>query len=157
MGAHIKCRCDLCILGTAGTEIKDSIKLSKLYDKLLSTDKVTDVTGEICTSVLLGISDFSISMAFTSPTLDALGLGKPSTFFVSGGRFTDCIFSASPGLLSRSTSDIYASYKYFAELGTEGLQNYFQSRLPLSGFIDDNASGISRIVDYIDCDIESRV
>jgi len=130
-------------------EHKSSHTLSHIIEKLLNSNRVFEVSTSISASFYIAMSDFVISMAFTSPTLDALGLGIPSTFFAKKGKSDNSIFINNPEVIFTTPNELWKNFKYFSSLTKMEILRYYEKKLPLGCMSNQKKAGIDLISDYL--------
>jgi polysaccharide biosynthesis PFTS motif protein len=70
------------------------------YDRFISHDRCLCLDYSTDTTQLIAISDLVISVAFTSPTLEALGARKKAIFLDPTERFRDAYYDKTPQLVA---------------------------------------------------------
>jgi hypothetical protein len=119
------------------------------YENLCSSPRVIDAGTAVSSSLVIGLSDFVVSMAFTSPTLDALSYRVPACFFMPKDGFDRTIFHANSELLVSDSDQALNSLDYFSNLSESDFDNYYTQSLPLKCIKMPGKNGFAVIAEYV--------
>jgi len=128
----------------------DSNPLTAIYKRLIQSGRFVDVSESgFCASLLIEVSDYVLSMAFTSPTLDAVVTGIPGSFYLGREKYKESIFSENPEIITRSASEILSSYTQFAGMSRHEVADYYVSNIPLGCKHFEDIDGIGQMVEFM--------
>ena len=136
-----------------GKEHGNSDLLCRSYHALCNSGRVIDLGHHISASLLIGASNFVVSMAFTSPTLDALNLCVPACFFDPVGKYSNTIFSDSEALIANDFRDLFESFKFFSAMSVDDFEAYCTTSLPLKCRKQPENAGMDTLADYLRAEI----
>jgi polysaccharide biosynthesis PFTS motif protein len=119
------------------------------YTALTNSNRVYDFGMKVSASLIIGISDYVLSMAFTSPTLDALGLRTPAGFVLEEGKLSGSIFSKRRELLNNTIDDVWNNWSYFSSMSEMEFDKYYLDTLPLKCAKNNGEPGYQVIADYL--------
>lgn len=115
-----------------------SVDLLRKYKKFMSNERTFLIDMNISTSLIIHLSDFVLSMAFTSPTLEALAMRKPAGFILEKNQFPQNIFKEKSELMNTTSNQIWSNWNYFSTLSDTEFDDYYYACV---GYDNEQADG----------------
>lgn len=115
-----------------------SVLLEK-YKKFVLSKRTFVIDMNISASLVIHLSDFVLSMAFTSPTLEALAMRKPAGFIIEKNQFPQNIFKEKSKLMNTTSNQIWRNWDYFSNLSEIEFDHYYHACVD-SGYERSNGS-----------------
>jgi polysaccharide biosynthesis PFTS motif protein len=78
----------------------------QLQETMVAKPNFVLLPGLFETSVVSGLADLTISACFTSPTVEAIGMGKKGLYFDPTLRFPQAFWNDIPGMVCRDVGDL---------------------------------------------------
>jgi len=128
----------------------DAIELEKILERLEEHPRIYLPGYDVSPSELIALADLTISLAFTSTTLEALGIGCKSFFYDPSSKFVDAFNAQIPGLVTHGYAQLQARTKdLLHNTSVEAYHKYLETQIKpvLDPYLDGMA--LSRFRDLL--------
>ncbi len=126
-----------------------SPELKKVLEIISNCHNIVIVDSKYSASFMISLSNFVISMAFTSPTIDALFARVPACFYSNNIQTSDSILDKCNGLIIRNVNDANNSLCMFGDFSDQDFDNYFTNELPIDAFRSQGDIGFKYIANKL--------
>ena len=93
-------------------------------DRLLAHPRCVSLAADVAPGAVIAEADLTISIAFTSTTVEALGARRRAMYFDPGGRFRRSYYDRFPDLVAHDREDLARLCEYWLSLPEAEFQKY---------------------------------
>jgi polysaccharide biosynthesis PFTS motif protein len=133
-------------------EFQDSPETAESLGRLLKHPRCLSLDADMAPGVAIAEADLTVSIAYTSTTVEALGARRRAFYFDPGGKFRASYYERFPDLVAHDRETLAHLCEYWLGLPEADFQKYLDERLApeFGGYLDGGA--VARFREALACE-----
>jgi len=123
-------------------EFQDSPEGATSLKRLLSHPRCLAIKADVAPGAVIAEADVTVSIAYTSTTVEALGAGRRALYFDPGGKFRESYYEQFPNLVAHDREALAQLCEHWLQMPEADFQKYLDHYIApeLGGYLDGGAA-----------------